>query len=85
MKRAISVLAACAAMTSAVPASAQPHHEDPHSRGVRTHAHYFSPPPRYHDNHHYYEGEVWHGHPLAYRNGSWGYTGPSGVFVHISL
>jgi hypothetical protein len=73
-------------LAAAAPASADDRRrEDPHARGARQHARYFRPPARYHDNHHYYEGEVWHGHPLIYRNGYWGYTGPAGIFIHISL
>lgn len=86
MKRLVSALAACAVLAAAGPAFGQDRgHEGPHARGVRTHARYFKPPVRYHDNRHYYQGEVWHGHPLVYRNGLWGYLNPSGIFIHISL
>ncbi len=84
MKLTLSLLAACMMLADANPALAQPH-GDPHARGMQRHARYFRPPARYHDAHHYYEGERWHGHPLVYRNGRWGYVNPGGLFIHISL
>ncbi len=80
-------ITACALLAAAAPADAQMHrgHDDPHSRGAAMHSHYFRPPARYHDAHHYYEGEVFHGHRLMYRNGAWGYAKPGGIFIHLSL
>jgi hypothetical protein len=32
------------------------------------------------------EGQVWHGHPMHYRNGHWGYYQPrNGVQVFINI
>lgn len=86
MRKTSFALTAFVVLAAAAPAFAQNRgHEDPHSHGVRTHARYFAPPPRYHDRHHYYQGERWHGHPLLYRNGFWGYINPGGVFIRISF
>jgi hypothetical protein len=46
------------------------------------------PPRRFADAHRFREGQIWHGHHLAYRGGQWGYYQPRNgaqLFVHINI
>jgi hypothetical protein len=70
-------------LSTALPAFAQDIHDRDHGRNHQQHA----PPPRRHVNaHRYREGQMWHGHRLAYRGGRWGYYQPrNGVQVFINI
>jgi hypothetical protein len=73
-------------LTSAIPAVAEDHHDN--NRGHAQYHHAAPPPRRVAAAHRYREGQVWHGHHLAYRGGNWGYYQPRNgaqVFIQIPI